>query len=225
MWPPAPEKRCPAATAKYASRRRNRATARRRKMEIETVRVMPGQIAADHQHHAEFAQSMGEAQDHAGDDAGDGERHHHAEKGGGARDAQAPGGFDQLAVHRREAGCKGLHGERQAIENGSHQQPLKREWQHAAGERRVQAARRTVRADGQQDIEPQDGGRQHQRQRDHGFHQELPAARRERQPMRGGQPDGQQDQRGQTRIAAGSARSLANPSTPPILPRIHIASE
>ena len=72
-------------------------------MEIETVRVTPGDIAAHHQHHAEFAHGVGEAEDGAGGDAGARERHDHAAEGGGARNPQAPGSFHQSAIHGGEA--------------------------------------------------------------------------------------------------------------------------
>src|SRR5579871_6618236 len=53
-----------------------------------------GDVAADHEHHAEFADGVREAQHDAGDRAGGRERQNHAAKGLEARCAQRPGGFD-----------------------------------------------------------------------------------------------------------------------------------
>ena len=90
------------------------------------------QVAADHQHHAELAERVREAQDDAGDQAADRQRNHDAAERLEPRHAERPRRFEQPAIDRRELRRERLHRERHRVQHRRDQQPFERERQAMA---------------------------------------------------------------------------------------------
>lgn len=68
-------------------------------------------VAADHQHDAEFAHCMGKAEDGAGQEAGPGERHRHRPEAVPRAGAQGGGHFQRPVADGFEGVLDGLHDE------------------------------------------------------------------------------------------------------------------
>ena len=156
-------------TAFAAARRRRRARRTRRPAAASAVRLASrycrsactlvvdrdrdrardaGQVAADHEHDAELAEGVREAQDERRPctpsiDSGSTMRDERAQ----ARGAERGRGFEQRRVDLRERGGDRLHGERQAVEDRRDDQRLEREGEAVSGPRHPRAADRTARAD------------------------------------------------------------------------------
>jgi hypothetical protein len=165
-----------------------------------------GDVAADHQHHAEFADRVREAEDGRLHDARARERQHHLEEGGERSGAQRRRGFQRPPADGLERVGQRLHGERQRIEDGPEQQAAEGEGQQPEAQGLRELTAPAERAEHHQQVEAQHGGRQHQRQRHQRRDGAAPARvrprqppcerRREQQQQHGGgerQPEGQPD--------------------------------
>ena len=126
-------------------------------------------VAADHQHHAEFADGVGEAEDGGGEEAGPRQRHGDAEEGVQRAGAQRGGRLPAAA--RRWPRRRSASAARRRAANRTPRPPPGR--QKVKGSRpRPSALRelpdRPVRPHRDQQVEAQHRRRQHQRQRHHG---------------------------------------------------------
>ena len=120
-------------------------------------------IAADHQHHAELAHGVREAEHHGGDESRAGERHHHREESIPRRRRAA-----WLRLHRPladalERGLQRLHHEGQRVDHRANHEAGEGEGQQAEGlgERSEWASR----SHQHEQVEAEHRGRQHERQR------------------------------------------------------------
>ena len=155
----------------------------------------PFDIAADHKHDSKLSERVRETQDHPCDKSRRGKRDDQLEKCPHFGEAERPGGFDQFPVDLSERRRKGLHGERQAVENRGDQQAIERKRQWMADELRIEPADRAVRTDGHENVETKNGRRQHQRQRHNRLDEKFPAPRGIREPIGDRQPQHQQQRR------------------------------
>ena len=93
-----------------------------------------GQIAADHQHDAELAERVREAQDRSGHDAVDRQRQQRREEKVRQRDAPSVADASSSArIDLRKRGGDRLHGEGQTVQNRREDQRLEREGEAVTG--------------------------------------------------------------------------------------------
>src|SRR6185369_203155 len=96
------------------------------------------------------------------------------------------------AIDRSERGGKRLNRERQTVEDGRDQESAEGKHDRAAGQRLEGAADRTSRPQHHEDVVPEDGRRQDQRQRNQRIDRPASPAARQRKPARERQSDRQQ---------------------------------
>ena len=131
------------------------------------------QIAADHEHDAEFAQRVSEAEHQRSDDAGNRERENHAPKCFEAAGSENRGSVEEFAVDGFEGCDEGLHGERQTVEDGSEDEPFKRKGHAVAKKRLPQFSQRAARAHGDEHVKAKNGGRKNEWKGYYSFEQKL----------------------------------------------------
>ena len=119
--------------------------------------------------------------------------------------------FDVLPVHGTEGRRDRLHCERKAVENGSYNETFECKRQAAPHETLIEPAKWTFRPHGNEDIESQDRGRQHERQRNHGFDKELPSPFGKSHPIAQRQRD--DDQPVAAPAPVGSAEGFGSPTS------------
>ena len=144
-----------------------------------------GDIAAQHQHHAEFAHGVGKGQHGGSDEPGARQRQCHGHKAVQRTGAQAGCRLHGARAQGLERALQRLHGERHGVDQRAHHQTGKGERQSSQADGLRELAYGPVGAHGDQQIKADDGGRQHQRQCHHGTDRAAPA----RTGM--GQPPGQ----------------------------------
>ena len=88
---------------------------------------LAGKVAADHQHHAEFAQRVGERQDGGGQHARPGQRQLDAQEPLEWREPAHPAASLHVRRHRFEAALNRLNDEGHVDDHGGHQQALEGE--------------------------------------------------------------------------------------------------
>ncbi len=123
-----------------------------------------GNIAADHQHHAEFADGMGKTEDAGRQKPGLGQRQGYREKPVQRPGAGRCGGFQRSVADGNKGVLQRLHHERQRIQHRRRDQSAEAERQGADAEPLGEFTDRAGRPHQHQQIKPQHGGRQHQRQ-------------------------------------------------------------
>ena len=84
---------------------------------MESVRVAPGKIAANHEDDAELANGVGETEHRGGKQRSAREWENDAPHFVPATAAQRGGGVEHGAIDRGEAGGERLHGEGQAVDD------------------------------------------------------------------------------------------------------------
>ena len=138
---------------------------------------------------------MGEAEHQPGDDPGIRQGHGDTREGQKARHAQGRGRLRELLVHRPEGGGERLNSERQAVDQRRNYEPFKGERQAMAESPQPETSQRAARTHGNQQIETQHCGRQHERQRHYRFDQKLPTPARIGDPVSDGHADHKQHHR------------------------------
>ena len=132
-------------------------------------------VAADHQHHAELAHRMRKGEDRGGKITRQRQGDSHGKEGVEPGSAQCRRHFQRPVTNRLKGVLQRLHHERQGIKHRGDHQPLKGERQGTDAECLGQMANRPVRPHGQQQVEAEDRGRQHQRQGNHGPNHPFPS--------------------------------------------------
>ena len=151
-----------------------------------------GDVAADHQHDAELADGVREAQHRGGDDAAARQRQRDVHEALPRPGAQRGGGLQRARAEGLERGLDRLHDEGHRVQHRRDDEPREAERQQADAQRLRGLADDAVRPHQHQQVEAQHRGRQHQRQRDQRGQRRLPARARVREPPRQRGADGQQ---------------------------------
>ncbi|MCY1250587.1 hypothetical protein D9M72_642400 [compost metagenome] len=93
-----------------------------------------GNIAADHQHHAELADGVGKAENGRGNETGAGQGQYHAEKGIPGIGPQGRGHFERARANRGKSVLQRLDHKRHRIQHRTDDQPRKTEREGAKAE-------------------------------------------------------------------------------------------
>ena len=156
-----------------------------------------GDVAANHQHHAEFAHGVGETEDAGGDEAWAGQRQHYVDEGVPRAGAQRGGYFQRALANGAEGILQWLDNERHGVDHRADHQAGEAEHHAAQAQRLGRLAQPAMRAEGDQQVETDHRGRQHQRQGHYRAYRPAQPRARARQPPGDGRADDQQDQGGQ----------------------------
>ena len=160
---------------------------------------MSGNIAADHQHHAELADGVGETEDRRGDETRAGQGQDHAEKSVPGIGAQGRGHFQGAGADGGKGVLQRLHHKWHRVDHRADHQPGKTEGQGAQPQGLGELADKAVGAEGQQQVKADHRRRQHQGQGDDRPDRAAQPGAGARQPQRNRSADDQQDDRGQRR--------------------------
>src|SRR5262249_44794069 len=134
-----------------------------------------GEVAANHEDNAKFTKRMREAENDGRENAWEGEWENDAEKRAPFSCAENSRRGEEFRVDRFKRSDQRLNREGEAVQDRREYESSERECQRVAEDRHPQESERTMRTHEHQHVEPEDGGRQHQRQRDDDFQEELPA--------------------------------------------------
>jgi len=156
-------------------------------------------VAADHQDDAEFSESVRKGQNRGGQNAGRREWKGHREEAIQRAGPQGGRRLQRTVAHGGEGVAHRLHREGQGIDAGADDQSRERECQRSEAELLREGAKRSVRAEHQQQIEAENSGWKDEGQRDDGLQQQTQAAAGARQPPREGDADEQKDDGGRAR--------------------------
>ena len=160
-----------------------------------------GDVSAEHEDDAEFADGVGEGEDRRGDERGLRERESDSAEDAERRGAEGGGDFKQGGIDGAEAGDERLHGEGKRIENGADDEPGEGEGERMSEDADDEAAWSGERAERDEKIEAEDGGRQDKRERDDGLGERAERAVAGCDPPGDGQGDGEQQRGGSEREA------------------------
>ena len=153
-------------------------------------------VAADHQHHAELAHRVGEAEDRPGQEAGPRQRHRHGQERVPRRGAQRRRDLERPVAERLEGVADRLHHEGHRIDHRPDHQALESEGERAAAAEAARSSRpgRSARARSAGRSRARSAaGRAAAPPRRHGL---LPPRRRPRQPPRDRRAHDQEDDGG-----------------------------
>ena len=150
---------------------------------------LAGDTAADHHDYAEFADGVGEAKHSAGDQRGPDIGEQDADQGGAVGFAEGAGGGPKVGREAAEAGDDGARHKRQGIEQRSDYEAGEGEDQPDIQVVIEEAAERVGGAEGQEQVEAEDGRGQDHRKADEGFDGDLPTLPAIRQPVAEGDGD------------------------------------
>ena len=151
------------------------------------------QIAADHQHHAEFPHGVGEGHYTRGEKTGPRQRQDYTEKGIQWRGSQGRGDFKRTVADGLEGVLQRLDHEGQGIKyRGEHQAP-EGEGQRADTQYPGEMPEGAIRPHHQQQVKAQHRRRQNQGQGNHRADRPLPPGTAAHQPPGDGRADQQQD--------------------------------
>ena len=156
-----------------------------------------GNVAADHQHHAELTHGVCEAEDGSGDKTRAGEWQDHAEKRIPRIGAQGCRHFQRPSADGGKGILQWLDHEGHRVDHRTDHQPGKAEGQRAEAQRLRELTDEPVRAQCKQQIKADHGRWQHQGQGDNGPDRAAQPRPRAREPQGNRCADDQQDDRRQ----------------------------
>ena len=144
----------------------------------------------------ELPDGVGEAQHPARDQAGPGERHRDGPEGVPGRRPQRGRCLQRTIADRFEGAPDGLDGERQRVDDGTDDQPRKRERQGTLAEQPGHETTRPVGPQRDQQVETNDGGGQNEGESDEGGDRLLEPEGGAREPPRDRGSEQQEEDRG-----------------------------
>lgn len=155
-----------------------------------------GDVSADHENHAEFADGMGEDECNRGEHRSFGERQEELAKDADASGAEQSGLFAEGRIDGLKAGDEGLHGKRKAIDDRADDESPEGEGERMANDVCEEPAGGGLRAKQNEEIETENGGRQQERQGADGFDDGAQAGAGENDPGGDEGSEDEQDERG-----------------------------
>lgn len=144
-----------------------------------------GKISADHEHDAEFAESVSEGEDGGGNYTGERKRKNDLAKGAQGIGAEGARSGEEFWVEAFERGDEWLRTERKAVEDAGDDEAGESERKRVAEESEPEFAERAARTQGDEEIETEDGGGKNEWKSDDGLNQKF------RSPFGEGQPVGE----------------------------------
>ena len=121
---------------------------------------LAGDVAAHHQDDPELPQGVGEAEHPGGDESPPGHGYRHGEERVEGAGAEGECGLERPASHRLERPLDRLHHEGHGVDRGSDDQALEREGEGLAGHGYEEAAEGPSRAEQEEEVEAEHGGRE-----------------------------------------------------------------